>query len=61
MRNSSFASLALFVSVVVSLALPGRAQDPCTVGDPETCDVDGNVVFCNAGKKRKGGQKKRVE
>lgn len=53
MRSSSSTSFSFFSAVVfvagVVCAGSAAAQDPCTDGDPETCDADGNVVFCNAG------------
>jgi hypothetical protein len=45
MRTPSFLIFAFFV--VVTAALPAAAQT-CTADDPETCDADGNVSFCNA-------------
>ncbi len=45
-------SSPFFAAVVVIASFASgnaAAQDPCTVGDPDTCDADGQIIFCNAG------------
>lgn len=49
MRVISSPFFAAVVVIASFAAGNAAAQDPCTEGDPETCDADGNVVFCNAG------------
>lgn len=52
MRVSSSSSSSFFASVVFFVAAfagAAAAQDPCTDGDPETCNAEGQIVFCDGG------------